>query len=402
MDIGPDDHHTITIGHTSESRTRSSDDSSDNTQPAVTNGFEKAGQQDIRGVDIDARDGLEQLLGRPYCHGMQEIPNAVEERARVLQYLREQEQRSATTQSDLTSRNSCSDETSNVGIGTFQSASSSIPDGHEPATTTVDPTSPLFIHLSHGLALTVGSALGSIPPSNETSLEAFLVPNKAKLTAGARAWSKHAHRSQPPAPSPSGSPEVLVSQSSSSAPDLSGSTAGQGLLDDGTTAISGTLEQLNVDSNDHTPLQKKQKKKKKKEEIDDGWWGTPSGPVSTINERALELFWKVMNGATWRNLHWLPHEVLVYEVRVPEGYGMRWSQDQSPLPLAANGGDQDGGSEANGASAGTTAGGKELGESEGDVICTASTRCTSRPWIFRGFVEPMMENGHEVGWRHPV
>jgi hypothetical protein len=21
-------------------------------------------------------------------------------------------------------------------------------------------------------------------------------------------------------------------------------------------------------------------------------------------------------------------------------------------------------------------------------------------WVFRGFVEPMMENGHEVGWRH--
>lgn len=22
------------------------------------------------------------------------------------------------------------------------------------------------------------------------------------------------------------------------------------------------------------------------------------------------------------------------------------------------------------------------------------------PWVFRGFVEPMMDNGHEVGWRH--
>jgi hypothetical protein len=83
-----------------------------------------------------------------------------------------------------------------------------------------------------------------------------------------------------------------------------------------------------------------------------GWWGRAKGPVDVINANALELFWKVMNGATWRNLHWLPHEVLVYEVRVQEGYGMRWF------------------------------------------------RVADGPWEMRGFVEPMMENGHEYGWRH--
>ena len=89
--------------------------------------------------------------------------------------------------------------------------------------------------------------------------------------------------------------------------------------------------------------------------------GHSSGAVASINERALVLFWRVTNGATWRNLHWLPHQVLVYEVRVPEGYGMRWSQDRSDAV-------EDVGNE--------------------------------RPWVFRGFVEPMMENGHESGWRH--
>jgi hypothetical protein len=24
------------------------------------------------------------------------------------------------------------------------------------------------------------------------------------------------------------------------------------------------------------------------------------------------------------------------------------------------------------------------------------------PWVFRGFVEPMIENGHELGWKHNV
>jgi len=29
------------------------------------------------------------------------------------------------------------------------------------------------------------------------------------------------------------------------------------------------------------------------------------------------------------NLHWLPHQILVYEVRAEEGYGMHWSSNNS-------------------------------------------------------------------------
>ncbi|KAJ7483347.1 hypothetical protein FB451DRAFT_1338163 [Mycena latifolia] len=152
------------------------------------------------------------------------------------------------------------------------------------------------------LAYTVGSAIGSTPPSADACLAAFVSPNSVGLTAGARAWSKHAHRSQPQDLTPE--------------------------------------EARNVESSA-------------------GWWGTPSGPVAVINERALDLFWKVMRAATWKNLHWLPHQILVYEARVAEGYGMRWSQDRSGMQ-----------------------------EDE------------APEWIFRGFVEPMMEGGHEAGWRH--
>jgi hypothetical protein len=180
---------------------------------------------------------------------------------------------------------------------------------HSEGDTSPLPTDPLFAHLSHGLAYTVGSALGSTPPSSEECLAAFLLPNKANLTAGARAWSKHSHRSGNPSPQD---------------------------------------DDLQSESNASTVNAK------------DRWWGTPSGPVAVINERALSLFWRVKNGASWRNLHWLPHQVLVYEIRVPEGYGMRWSQDRSKI--------EDGNEDP--------------------------------PWTFRGFVEPMMENGHEVGWRH--
>ncbi|KZT21898.1 hypothetical protein NEOLEDRAFT_1138645 [Neolentinus lepideus HHB14362 ss-1] len=172
-----------------------------------------------------------------------------------------------------------------------------------------DPSEPLTVHLQHGLAYTVGSALGCTPPTREQCLAAFLIPNKAGLTAGARAWSKHFHRSQ-----------------------------ADGIKD--TTSTNP------------------------------GWWGTPKGPVALLNERALDLFWRVMNSASWRNLHWLPHQVLAYEARVPEGYGMRWSQDLSGIQQV------------------------DLQSVEG------RESLKDRLWIFRGFVEPMVEGGHENGWRH--
>lgn len=190
---------------------------------------------------------------------------------------------------------------------------------------------PLSVHLLHGLAYTIGSALGSTPPTQEQCLSAFTVPNKVHLTSGARAWSKHAHRS------------------------------------------ASTTDFIPSDDTDTTTTDQSKKKKKKKEEPPSGWWGRPFGPVASVNERALALFWKIYNGATWRNLHWLPHGILVYEIRVPEGYGMRWSQDLHGL----------------------------LMEDEWNRIredCTEAAK--ARPWTFRGFVEPMMENGHEVGWRH--
>jgi len=170
-------------------------------------------------------------------------------------------------------------------------------------------TSPLSKHILHGLAYTVGSALGSDPPTRQECLSAFTASaTKTGLMAGAKAWSKHAHRS--------------------------------GDAETGGDSV--------------------------------GWWGgQPKGPVASINERALALFNKVMDNATWRNLHWLPHQVLVYEVRVEEGYGMRWSQDRSQLVEEGEDG------------------------TDGSVDTTLRT-----PWMFRGFVEPMMDDGHEVGWRH--
>jgi hypothetical protein len=204
--------------------------------------------------------GVDDDIMTPHCFGMVEDPSAASERKR-LSSLRRQK---------------------NLGS---------------------EPTTPLAVHILHGLAYTIGSALGSSPPTVEACLIAFTTTNKADLTAGARAWSKHFHRSLP--------------------------------------------DEIGRD----------------KEAQSSGWWGTPAGSVAVINEKALVLFWKIMENATWRNLHWLPHQVLVYEVRVAEGYGMRWSQDHSRCGEEHKGGEH-------------------------------------RRWVLRGFVEPMIENGHELGWKH--
>ncbi|KAF8664204.1 hypothetical protein AX16_000767 [Volvariella volvacea WC 439] len=216
---------------------------------------------------LDTASGIiSALITTPRCHGMEESSVAATERANLMKWI----------QAKATGGGSGFD---------------------------VKELSPLQFHLAQGLALTIGSALGSEAPPIEGCRAAFEATNRAGLGVGARAWSKHAHRSR---------------------------------------VLRGGQE--------------------KQEGL--GWWGRPSGPVSVINENALKLFWRIMDHTTWRNLHWLPHKILVYEVRVEAGYGMRWYQDQGQ--------------------------------------CEDGARVEDIPWTFRGFVEPMMENGHELGWRHVV
>ncbi len=243
------------------------------------------------GPTLDSSNSGITPLVDPQCFGMSELPNASSERARVFDILKRRcQQNHADT----------------------YPFSPSLDTGSE-----FEPS--LFKHLAHGLAYTTGSALGCTPPSLEMCLSAYQIPNKAGLTAGSRAWSKHCHRSQ--------------SQLHAKGTHTTEAEAERNLL-----INKGTCHKSA------------------------GWWGTASGPIPVINDKSLELFWKTMNNATWKNLHWLPHQILVYEVRVVEGYGMRWARDLSGV--------------------------------EGKAI--------EKPWIFRGFLEPQMENGHELGWRHPI
>jgi len=81
----------------------------------------------------------------------------------------------------------------------------------------------------------------------------------------------------------------------------------------------------------------------------DRWWGEISGTDSEKNKRALILLLRFMRGAVWLNIHGLPGQVQVLEMRIANGYGARWTAD--------------------GAS-------------------------------FRGFLEPHMVDGWKTGWKH--
>jgi len=81
----------------------------------------------------------------------------------------------------------------------------------------------------------------------------------------------------------------------------------------------------------------------------EGMWGDPHGPEIVKNLRAEKIILSILMNATWINIHSLPHDLPVFEVRNAEGYGLRWLADGSQ---------------------------------------------------FRGFLEPQMIDGHDKGWIH--
>lgn len=155
-------------------------------------------------------------------------------------------------------------------------------------------TDAIQLHLLHGLALTVGSALGHAPPRRALCWTLFtsLPPGKLRsgqtqMHVGGRAFTKHAHR-----------------------------------------------------------------------DTTNNWWGTSTGTEADKNASAEACFARIWDAATWRNIFALPHRWIAFEIRVQEGYGMRFQMSE------------------------------DKGES----------------WTFRGFVEPAVlgdtSAGHRNKWRH--
>jgi hypothetical protein len=81
------------------------------------------------------------------------------------------------------------------------------------------------------------------------------------------------------------------------------------------------------------------------------FWGFCKGPNDFINEEARKCLNRVVANVVWNNVFALPQEAKAYEIRVSQGYGARWEFKKNGI-------------------------------------------------AFRGFVEPMMEDGHAKRWRH--
>jgi len=131
-----------------------------------------------------------------------------------------------------------------------------------------------------GMRVTQGT-IPRLPLSRRTLLASFELPHKPQaksiLTTGARAYTKHAHRSS------------------------------------------------------------------------ERWWGEAKGPEAEKNAKARQVVELILNNAVWVNVHELPGDLPIMEVRTLEGYGVRWLADGSQ---------------------------------------------------FRGFLEPHAVDGHERQWRH--
>ena len=81
----------------------------------------------------------------------------------------------------------------------------------------------------------------------------------------------------------------------------------------------------------------------------DNWWGAFTGTEKEKNQLAIKVLIRILNDISWINIHVLPHDKYVFEIRCTDGFGVRWSHDGN---------------------------------------------------TFRGFLEPQMMAGHEKRWKH--
>lgn len=87
-----------------------------------------------------------------------------------------------------------------------------------------------------------------------------------------------------------------------------------------------------------------------------GWWGDGNrGTIVANNNKALAALKRVLMELVWQNMHGLPHDKIIYEVRCSAGYGARWNA-----------------------------------QIEGE----------QHHWEFCEFLEPQISEGHEKGWAH--
>ncbi|RYQ98268.1 hypothetical protein Ahy_B08g094322 isoform B [Arachis hypogaea] len=63
-----------------------------------------------------------------------------------------------------------------------------------------------------------------------------------------------------------------------------------------------------------------------------GYWGSLDGGDSNKNRLAMDVIKRLIAHCCWVNMHVVPPHGTVFEIRVAEGYGARWTEDGSKSP----------------------------------------------------------------------
>lgn len=111
------------------------------------------------------------------------------------------------------------------------------------------------------------------------------------------------------------------------------------------------------------------------------FFGVAKGGAELQNEAAAKLVLQLLREAIWINIHTfggMDERAPVLEIRVASGYGARWTADWYYEEDEKEG----------------------HGDDDLSPKSLAKTRVAPTKAVFRGFLEPQMENGFELKWRH--
>lgn len=63
------------------------------------------------------------------------------------------------------------------------------------------------------------------------------------------------------------------------------------------------------------------------------YWGKVEGNDSVKNRLAMEVITRIIGHCQWLNVHVVQPHGAVLEIRIPQGYGARWSADGTKVIL---------------------------------------------------------------------
>jgi hypothetical protein len=155
------------------------------------------------------------------------------------------------------------------------------------------------------------------------------------------------------------------------------------------------------------------------------YWGDANGSEETKNNKAYSILQDMLSNCVWINCHVMSgqsEDTPILELRLNNGYGMRWLLKLPSNNSSSNSSNNSGYNKVKSEfiiksdekyskstnrniiddlSFDSSNAGNEAFDSTGDekVECL-DENSEAIAVSFRGFLEPNMVNGHEVGWKH--